>query len=125
MFTGDAERTYWGAHWSWLDFYFTPSQEPGIAQCLLNQLRAKDIRVIHLHAAGPGYTYLETTGFGAGPYYLGDFEPDGDVDMADFARFAQWWLESNCGQCGGADFNCDEEVGLEDLAELVNNWLAG
>ena len=28
------------------------------------------------------------------------------------------------GSAGGADINCDEEVDLEDLAELVNNWLA-
>jgi hypothetical protein len=49
---------------------------------------------------------------------------DGDVDMVDSTRFAQRWLESDCGLCGGADFDCNEEVGIEDLAELVNNWLA-
>jgi hypothetical protein len=122
MFTGDAVPTYWDFHCFWADFYFTPSQEPGISQCLLNQLRAKDIRVIHLHLGNPNT--VETTGFGSGPYYLGDFEPDGDVDMVDFARFAQRWLDSDCGLCGGVDLDCDEEVGLEDLAEFVNNWLA-
>ncbi|MBN1392158.1 MAG: hypothetical protein JW947_05075 [Sedimentisphaerales bacterium] len=44
--------------------------------------------------------------------------------MADFARFAERWLETNCGLCGGADFDCDRKVGLKDLAELANNWLA-
>jgi hypothetical protein len=106
------------------DFIFTPSLEPGIDQCLLNQLRAKDIRVIHLgNMTYCGTPYVETTGFGSGPYYLGDFEPDGNVDMQDFARFAQRWLNSNCGYCGGADFDCDAEVSIEDLEVLIDNWL--
>jgi hypothetical protein len=116
-------QSYSGGQHNWFEeFLFTPSLEPGMDQCLLNQLRAQDIRVIHMIAYGQ--PYIETFGFGAGPYYLGDFEPDGDVDMTDYARFAQRWLDSNCGQCGGADFDCNEEVGVEDLAELVNNWLA-
>jgi hypothetical protein len=105
---------------------FTPHLEPGMDQCLLNQLRAQDIRDIYLaNLTYCGTPYHGTTGFGSGPYYLGDSEPDGDVDLIDFARFAQRWLDSGCGFCGGADFDCDEEVGLEDLAEFVNNWLAG
>ena len=92
-------------------------------QCLLNQLRAKNIRVIHLNVGGT--PTLETFGFGAGPYYLGDFEPDGDVDMADFAVFSQRWLDSDCGLCGGVDLDCDEEVGLGDLYMFADNWLAG
>lgn len=121
-----ASQSYSASHHNWCeDFLFTPHFEPGMDQCLLRQLRAKDIRVIHLgKMTACGAPYVETFGFGAGPYYLGDFEPDGDVDMVDFAIFAQRWLNSNCGQCGGADFDCDAKVEMEDLAEFVNNWLA-
>jgi hypothetical protein len=111
-------------HWYWPDYYFTPSQEPGMDQCLLNQLRASDIRVIHFNDLGDD-SYVETTGFGSGPYYLGDFEPDGKVDLKDFTQFAQQWSNSNCSQCGGKDLNCDKSVDIEDLQFFVQNWLEG
>jgi len=118
-------QSYTGGYHNWYeDFLFTPSLEWGIDQCLLKQLRAKDIRVIHFSCHMGDPPYVETTGFGSGPYYLGDFEPDGNVDLLDFARFAQRWLNSNCGYCGGADFDCDEEVGFEDLEQFTDNWLA-
>ncbi len=123
MFTGVAEPTYWGmSHYSWLDYYFTPSQEPGMDQCLLNQLRAKDIRVIHLHLFSVP-NYVETTGFGSGPYYLGDFDWNGDVDFLDFAELAWRWMENDCGLCGGVDLDCDGSVGLKDLEGFIDNWL--
>lgn len=59
------------------------------------------------------------------PYLLEDIDDDGDVDMSDFAMFARWWLKSNCGNCGGADLTGDGQVGLDDLREFTNNWLAG
>jgi hypothetical protein len=55
--------------------------------------------------------------------YLGDIEPDGDVDFADFAAFASHWLDTNCGECGGADFTGDRIVNVNDLAKLAENWL--
>jgi hypothetical protein len=114
-----------GHHYGWIDFLFTPSLEPGMDQCLLNQLRAKDIRVIHLYMSAQfQQNYLETFGFGSGPYYLGDIQSDGKVNMRDLAKFAQKWLNSNCGYCGGADFDCDDEVSIEDLEILIDNWLA-
>jgi len=121
-----ASQSYSASHHNWCeDFIFTPHLEPGMNQCTLNQLRAQDIREIHLNnMTYCGTPYFETFGFGSGPYYLGDFEPDGDVDMLDFSKFAERWLESDCGQCGGADLDCDEEVGWEDLVEFINNWLA-
>ncbi len=57
--------------------------------------------------------------------FLGDFEPDGDVDMIDFAAFAGHWLETNCGQCGGADLTGEGDVDMDDLEEFTANWLAG
>jgi carboxypeptidase D len=53
-----------------------------------------------------------------------DISADGRVDYADFARLAAHWGELGCGACGGADLTCDGEVGLDDLRELLANWLA-
>ncbi|MHC4396058.1 MAG: InlB B-repeat-containing protein [Planctomycetota bacterium] len=59
----------------------------------------------------------------------GDSEPDGDVDFDDFAEFALHWGETGCtelnGWCGGADFNHLDDVNLDDLKGLTDNWLAG
>ena len=58
----------------------------------------------------------------------GDSEPDGDVDWADFAAFAEHWREAGCEElndwCGGADFNHLDDVNLDDLKGLTDNWLA-
>ncbi len=63
--------------------------------------------------------------FGVFTPRLGDFEPDGDVDFDDFAYFAFWWLESECGICGHADLTGDSNVNGEDLHQFCDNWLAG
>jgi hypothetical protein len=57
------------------------------------------------------------------PYPLEDLNDDRNVDLADFAIFAQWWLKSNCGDCGRADLTGDGQVRLDDLREFTNNWL--
>jgi carboxypeptidase D len=54
-----------------------------------------------------------------------DLDDDGDVDLGDFAEFAGWWLETDCGDCGGADFTGDGNVGPDDLAAFAQNWLTG
>jgi len=56
---------------------------------------------------------------------LGDFEPDGDVDFDDYARFASHWPGSVAqAQSGGeADLDDDNDVDLRDLAVLFGNWL--
>jgi hypothetical protein len=59
------------------------------------------------------------------PYPLEDLNDDGNVDLTDFAIFAQWWLKSNCGNCGGADLTGDGRVRWDDLQEFTSNWLAG
>jgi len=56
----------------------------------------------------------------------GDFDKDCDVDFLDFGSFASQWLKNNCevtDWCSGADFDHSREVGAEDLAALVENWL--
>ena len=55
----------------------------------------------------------------------GDFEPDGDVDFHDFAKFAFRWLNTDCGQCDGADLVSSGSVDWEDLLKFTENWLVG
>ena len=56
---------------------------------------------------------------------IGDLSCDNDVDLADLALLAANWLETDCGQCGGADLSGDGDVDLEDFAILGACWLAG
>jgi len=50
--------------------------------------------------------------------------PD-SVDFFDFAVFAEYWLQTGCGQCGGVDLTGDSNVDVRDLSEFSNNWLTG
>jgi hypothetical protein len=61
---------------------------------------------------------------------LGGFWPGGPictVTLEDFAKFAQYWLDSPCDAgntwCGGADLNQTGSVGMDDFAEFVNVWM--
>ena len=56
----------------------------------------------------------------------GDMDKDYDVDFIDFALFAQYWQQTGCGKCGGADIaGSDGNVDVDDLQEFVANWLLG
>jgi hypothetical protein len=51
----------------------------------------------------------------------GDYEPDGDVDLADFAAFQVCFTQSATGGCADAfDFVPDDVFDLHDYAEFVN-----
>jgi parallel beta-helix repeat protein len=54
-----------------------------------------------------------------------DIDRNGSVDMVDFSRFALYWRNSGCNECGGADLTCDGNVDFNDLRELFAYWLAG
>jgi len=57
---------------------------------------------------------------------IGDLNGDGRVNFVDFALFAIYWRQTNCGECGGADLaNDDEKVDLDDLRQFAANWLIG
>lgn len=63
------------------------------------------------------------------PIPTGDFEPDGDVDLVDFAIFAlAWqsqWGDDNWNQaCDISDPN-DDVIDYGDLSVFTVNWLAG
>jgi len=55
----------------------------------------------------------------------GDIDGDGIVDFVDAALFAAQWLQTNCGQCDGADLTDDERVDIDDLCRFIENWLIG
>jgi len=57
--------------------------------------------------------------------YLGDLDFSGFVNFVDFALFAPYWLEGNCGMCEGADLTGSGYVDGADLQILAENWLAG
>jgi hypothetical protein len=59
------------------------------------------------------------------PFPLEDLNDDRNVNLADFAILAQWWLKFNCGDCGRADLTGDGQVRLDDLQEFTSHWLAG
>jgi hypothetical protein len=51
---------------------------------------------------------------------IGDVEPDGDIDLYDFAAMAEQW--KNTDSCDG-DLNCDCSVDMNDFAILASEWL--
>ncbi|HUS71559.1 MAG TPA: LamG-like jellyroll fold domain-containing protein, partial [Sedimentisphaerales bacterium] len=98
--------------------------EPGTMYTYV--VTARDANPNH-NATVPSQQYSART------FLSGDFEPDGDVDFADYARFASHWpgAASAEGQSGGeagldsngADLDGDGDIDLEDLAILVEDWL--
>ena len=60
-------------------------------------------------------------------FLIADFNGDGRVGLADYAIFAERWLEPDssffCGD-GGTDLTNDGNIDLNDLIELADNWLA-
>jgi hypothetical protein len=52
----------------------------------------------------------------------GDFEPDGDVDFDDYARFASHWPNDGAFD-KEYDLDDDNDVDTRDLAILFGNWL--
>lgn len=49
----------------------------------------------------------------------------GGVNLVDFAEFAEQWLKTGCGFCGGADLTSDGDANFGDLEELIEDRLDG
>ena len=119
-------QTYWPEHHNFGEhFLFEPQLEPGISQDILDELRAKNIRLIYMYYDYDYSNSITTYGFEPQLFIPGDFEPDGDVDSVDFAKFARHWRDIVCDACSGADLTGDGKVNIDDLLELAENWLAG
>lgn len=89
---------------------------------------------IHLLPFNYGYNspviyYLDNAQLTGGADYspTGDLNYDCSVDFHDFILLSDNWLETNCeatnNWCEEADIGQDGNVGLSDLAAMVENWL--
>jgi len=118
---GYYSQTYWPRYGNSTEhFLFEPRLEPGISQSVLDELRAKNIRLIHMINSST----VETYGFENEAFFPGDIDDNDDVDMRDFALFAERWLDSGCDACSGADLDGDGRVGAGDFCEFAAEWLA-
>jgi Zn-dependent metalloprotease len=45
------------------------------------------------------------------------------VDFDDYSILSSYWLETDCGDCGGADLTGDSNVDANDLELLASSWL--
>ena len=104
-------------------FLFEPRLEPGISQTQLDELEARNIRLIHLITGGS--SGITTYGFDDESFSPADINDDGKVNFSDYALLAHKWLDSVCDDCGGADLTGDGRVTVEDLFDLSNDWLTG
>jgi len=39
--------------------------------------------------------------------------------------FADYWSQTDCGRCGGADLTGDGNVDIDDLTLFIDIWLSG
>ncbi|GAI58259.1 unnamed protein product, partial [marine sediment metagenome] len=104
-------------------FLFEPQLEPGISQQLLDELRAQDIRLIHLYFLD--VNSVSTYGFEDKPFYPADIDGDDDTGLRPtLACLRCAGGDAVCDECGGADLTGDGQVMLDDLREFAENWLA-
>lgn len=101
-------------HWLNQNCQFAPSQGAD-----LNQDKKVDLVDFAIFTQ----SWLEETGYTV----AGDTNNDGRVDLEDFALFTNQWLATNCSTpnhwCQNADIDRSGSVAIEDLAQLVENWL--
>jgi hypothetical protein len=62
---------------------------------------------------------------GAYEFLRADIDSSGAVNFKDHCAVAEYWMQTGCGVCGGADLTCDGDVDWNDLRELCAWWLAG
>ncbi|MBN1124219.1 MAG: hypothetical protein JXA82_04365 [Sedimentisphaerales bacterium] len=122
-------QTYLPGHHNFFEsFLFEPWFEPDLSPSLIEELRAKDIRLIHVYGPvgqdgiinGQIFTY----GFKEETFQPGDIDGDKDTDSHDLIELSHRWLNTSCHECDGADLDGDGQVSLKDLTEIARAYLS-
>ncbi len=120
---GDYSQTHRPEHHNFGEhFLFEPRLEQGISPSILNELRLQDIRLIHFVVGMSPENTITIYPFDK-EMFATDLDGDGDTDAVDLGLFGRYWQETACDPCGGADFNGNNKVGLDDLTRVAFDWL--
>ena len=50
-------------------------------------------------------------------------DDDTIVNLSEIAHLGTYWLQNGCGNCGGIDITGDGNVLLDDLVEILSDWM--
>ena len=56
-------------------------------------------------------------------YVLSEVVPLQGATLLEFGVISQYWLQTDCDLCGGADLTGDGNVNIDDLIKLTERWL--
>ena len=116
VLSGYFSQTYMPEHHNFSEhFLFEPQLDPGVSASILEELRSRDIRLIHVYR-GYSSTTLTTYGYRA----RADLNDDGHIDENDFALFKACETGAALDQtlpwgCRSADLDRDQDVDQEDF----------
>ncbi len=115
-------QTYRPLHHNFMaEFLFEPRLEPGISWQTLNELYARDIRLIHLHYyPGPSiaFTEVRTFGFEQGDGVPGDINRDETVNAVDVQLVINEVLGLDTGR--NCDVNLSGGTDASDVQLVIN-----
>lgn len=123
---GFFSQTYKPGHHNFFEmFMFEPQLEKNISRDILDQLKAKDIRLIHAvtESMSGSERRIVTYGFDEVDFLDADINLSGKVDIADLLALALRWMDSVCHECDRADLTGDGNVNLKDLAEISRQYM--
>lgn len=125
VLTSDFAQTYRPEHHNFSEhFLFEPGLDPDVPAHLLDELRDRNIRLIHVFHDNFGTSTMTTYGF----HVPGDFNRDGVVDGEDLAHFEACFSGAAVPHpgigCDDADFDGDGDVDMTDFA-ILQRCLSG
>jgi len=96
------------------------------------QVPVRFLAAFHAVVSGNNYQYQYEVRFTLTldiDMLAGDISADGKVNLMDFAILSGEWMADNCDAtnlwCNEADVDESGDVGMEDLASMVADWLKG